>query len=153
MKLTSEAFDQNERIPDRYTCHGEDVSPPLSIEGVDPKAQSLALIVDDPDAPMGVFDHWLIWNIPAETERIPAGIAQEERPSELEGTFQGENDFNELGYRGPCPPGGSEHVYRFTLFALEEKLDLKPGAGKGALREAMEGKVIERSLLRGSYSI
>lgn len=152
MKLSSEVFGEEERIPDRFTCEGEDISPPLSIEEADPSAESFALIVDDPDAPIGVFVHWLIWNIPGETDRIPSGIEQEGNPPGLEGAVQGENDFDEIGYRGPCPPGSSEHKYRFNLYALDQKLNLDPGSRREKLQDTMEGNVIEKALLRGTYS-
>lgn len=152
MRLSSAAFKDEERIPDRFTCEGEDISPPLTIEGVDPEAESLVLIVDDPDAPTGVFNHWLVWNIPTDRTQIPPGIPRTGVPKELEGAIQGENDFGELDYRGPCPPGNVEHEYRFNLYALDRRLELEPGAGRQRLQEAMEGHVIEKTVLKGTYS-
>lgn len=152
MSLTSEAFEPGGRIPDRYTCTGEDISPPLSLEQVSADAESLVLILDDPDAPGGVFDHWLLWNIPADTTEIPEGIPQAKQVEQLGGAVQGTNDFNELGYRGPCPPAGTEHEYRFQLYALDKKLELPPGSKRAALEQAMEGHVLEEGTLRGVYS-
>lgn len=152
MRLSSAAFEDEESIPDQFTCEGKDISPPLSIEGVDPEAESLALIVDDPDAPIGIFIHWLVWNVPPEMTQIPPGIARTGVPKELEGAIQGENDFGELDYRGPCPPGSVEHKYRFNLYALDQRLELKPGTGRQRLKEAMEGHIVEKTILRGTYS-
>lgn len=152
MKLASEAFKSGDQIPAKYTCTGEDISPPLSVKNVDPDAETLVIVVDDPDAPAGVFDHWLIWNIPADTSLIPAAIPQKEKVKALDGAVQGTNGFGELGYRGPCPPGGSEHTYRFNLYALDQKLGLKPRTKKEKLLEAMEDHILDRALLTGVYS-
>lgn len=152
MKLFTEAFKSGEKIPDRYTCTGEDVSPPLIIENVGADAETLVVVVDDPDAPAGVFDHLLIWNIPADTTQIPEAIPPQETVKELEDAVQGTNDFGEVGYRGPCPPSGSKHKYRFKLYSLDKKLELKPGSRKEKLLEAMEDHILERALLTGFYS-
>ncbi len=152
MRLSSAAFEDEERIPDRFTCEGKDISPPLTVEEVSPEAESLVIIVHDPDAPTGVFDHWLIWNLPADTTQIPPGITRTGVPKELKGAIQGENDFGESDYRGPCPPGSVEHKYRFNLYALDKKLDLKPGTKRQRLQEAMKGHVVDKTMLRGTYS-
>jgi hypothetical protein len=143
MKLTSDAFKNDGRIPVRYTCDGEDISPPLSISDVPESAESLALVMDDPDAPMGTFDHWIVWNIPVDTISIAEGEQPEGVP--------GRNDFGNLGYGGPCPPSGT-HVYRFKLYALDTMLELEEGATKEELQVAMEGHIVERDILRGRYS-
>jgi len=143
MELCSSAFDQGAMIPSRYTCDGADVSPPLTISDVPEGTVSLALVMDDPDAPGGTFDHWLVWNIPAGTTRIPEG-------AEPEGV-QGRTGFGRLGYGGPCPPSGT-HRYRFKLYALDRTLDLPEGSGKSALESAMEGHVLAEALLEGRYS-
>ncbi len=151
MKLVSPEFSHQASIPKKYTCDGEDVSPPLSIGAVPAEAKSLALIVDDPDSPGGVFDHWIVWNISPETTDIGQGMPARPTIPDLGGALQGENDFGELGYRGPCPPGG-EHRYRFTLYALKTELDLDSGASKSEVEKAMEGQIIEEATLVGLYS-
>ena len=151
MELSSGAFKDGGKIPSRFTCDGEDLSPPLKIKGVGAKAKSLALVVDDPDAPVGVFDHWLIWNIPADTSSIPEGVPREKSVGSISGARQGRNGFGGIGYRGPCPPGGPAHRYRFKLYALDKMLDLGPGASKAELEKAMEGHVIEKADLTGRY--
>ena len=143
MKLTSSAFKDGGNIPSRYTCDGDDISPPLQISDVPEKAEMLALVMDDPDAPMGTFDHWLVWNIPKDTTEIKEGV-------EPEG-IQGRTDFGKIGYGGPCPPSGT-HTYRFKLYALSKRLDLEEGARKSQLEEAMKGYIIEEVVLRGKYS-
>ncbi len=143
-------FGDGERIPTKYTCDGEDVSPPLTIEGLASNAKSIAIIVDDPDAPMGVFTHWVIWNIPP-VSRIPEGIPKKAVINEPIKAVQGINDFGEIGYGGPCPPPGKPHTYRFKVYVLDTTLDLKPGATKEELEKAMEGHVIQYGELRGVY--
>ncbi|MHC4480132.1 MAG: YbhB/YbcL family Raf kinase inhibitor-like protein [Planctomycetota bacterium] len=142
MKLSSAAFEDGGQMPLRYTCDGADASPPLEIEDVPEEAVTLALVMDDPDAPGGTFDHWVVWNIPAETTCIAEG-------TEPEGV-QGRTDFGRLGYGGPCPPGGT-HRYMFKLYALDRELDLSEGARKSELEAAMEGHVVAEALLQGSY--
>lgn len=142
MKLTSPAFEHEGMIPSVHTCDGEDVSPELNIEDVPEGAESLALVMDDPDAPGGTFDHWLVWNIPVGTR----SIAQGEEPK---GT-QGRTGFGRLGYGGPCPPGGV-HRYFFKLYALDCELDLKKGSEKNDLESAMQGHILDQSELMGRY--
>ncbi|KXA91005.1 hypothetical protein AKJ64_05035, partial [candidate division MSBL1 archaeon SCGC-AAA259E17] len=122
-------------------------SPPLRISGAD--GETLAITMTDPDA--GGFVHWLIWNIPGDTENIPGGIPQSGIVKSLEGAVQGKNGFGELGYRGPKPPKGEKHEYRFTLYSLDRRLDLNAGVRKDELLEAMEGHVIQRQVLTGTY--
>ncbi len=143
MELTSPAFENGGMIPARYSCDGDDVSPPLRISGVPEGARALVLIMDDPDAPMGTFDHWLVWNIPADTTEIAEGTEPEGVP--------GRTDFGNTHYGGPCPPGGT-HTYRFRLYALDRELDLPKGARKKKLLQAMEGHVLAEAVLRGKYS-
>ncbi|MFP4177116.1 MAG: YbhB/YbcL family Raf kinase inhibitor-like protein [Candidatus Brocadiia bacterium] len=143
MQLKSEAFENGERIPSRYTCDGKNVSPPLRIEDVPEEAESVALVMDDPDAPGGTFDHWLVWNIDPATTEIPEGEAPE--------GVSGKNDFGDLSYGGPCPPSGT-HSYRFKIYALDRTLDLAEGSTKGQLQQAMRGHVLEEHLLEGDYS-
>lgn len=143
MQLKSEAFENGERIPSRYTCDGKNVSPPLRIEDVPEEAESVALVMDDPDAPGGTFDHWLVWNIDPATTEIREGEAPE--------GVSGKNDFGDLSYGGPCPPSGT-HSYRFKIYALDRTLDLAEGSTKGQLQQAMRGHVLEEHLLEGDYS-
>ncbi|MFA9516140.1 YbhB/YbcL family Raf kinase inhibitor-like protein [Halopenitus sp. H-Gu1] len=146
LTLTSPAFDDGERIPHKYGYEAENVNPPLEIENAPDGAESMALIMDDPDAvePAGkVWDHWIVWNIPSETTAIPEDWA----PSEA---TEGTNDYGTVGYGGPNPPD-KEHRYRFQLFALETTLERSPQTDAEALRSAMEGHVIERTQLNGTY--
>ena len=149
MRLRSDAFEDGGVIPARHTCDGEDVSPPLSIEGVPDGAVSLALVVDDPDAPAGTWVHWLLWGLPPETTSLPEGVPK--RGEVLEGTRQGETDFGDTGYGGPCPPKGEEHRYVFRLYALDADPGLAPGAGKSRLTDAIGSAILERCELVGRY--
>lgn len=143
MKLSSAAFENNAMIPAEYTCDGQDISPPLSISGVPTKAKSLALIMDDPDAPGGTFTHWVVWNIPPDkTEFI-----KDEKIS----FPQGRTSFGDIGYGGPCPPSGV-HRYFFKLYALNSMLDLEEESTKKDLERTMTGKIVEQSTLIGKYS-
>ncbi len=141
--LESSAFEHAQAIPSRYTCDGEDLSPPLRWANVPEEARSLALLVDDPDAPGGVFTHWLAWGLDPGAGGLGEGEAA---PSE------GRNDFGTLGYRGPCPPPGhGRHRYVFRLYALDRDLDLDPGAEKAELEQAIEGQVLTIAELVGTY--
>ncbi len=151
MTISSPAFDEGERIPEKYTCDGEDVSPPLAVSDVPSEAESLALIVDDPDAPGGTFVHWVIWNIPPDVTEIPEAVPTKKTVPSLDGARQGRNDFRDIGYRGPCPPSGPAHQYRFQLFALDQLLELSPGASKQDLDDAMEGSIRAEDTLTGTY--
>jgi Raf kinase inhibitor-like YbhB/YbcL family protein len=143
MQLSSPAFKQNEALPVKYTCDGEDISPQLAIDEIPANTQSFALVMDDPDAVSGTFDHWIAWNIPGSTKTIAEG---EKLPS------LGSNGFGSLGYRGPCPPRGKPHHYHFKLFALDiAKLDLKPGASKAQLEKALQGHILDETVLIGTY--
>lgn len=143
IKITSSAFHEGGNIPSKFTCDGSDTSPPLQIAGVPTGAKSLVLIVDDPDAPGGLFTHWLIWNISPQTSSIPEGGATK--------GIQGVNDFGKSGYRGPCPPPGT-HRYSFKIFALDRELDLRAGAKRTQLDAAMKGHVIAQGELVGRYA-
>ncbi len=147
--MTSIGFKERENIPIKYTCDGADLSPPLSWGEPPGGAESLVLIVDDPDAPGGTFTHWVLFNLPASTEGLPGGVSRLERPET--GGIHGRNDFREVGYNGPCPPPGKPHTYRFKLYALDAKLDLAPGATRGEVLKAMEGHVLGEAGLRGKY--
>lgn len=142
--LKSSAFEHNSSIPSRYTCDGEDVNPPLEISDVPEGTQSFALIVDDPDAPIGTFTHWLLWNIPLDITKI-------DEDSVPEGAVEGENDFGRVGWGGPCPPTGT-HRYFFKMYALDTKLELERGATKAKLEKAMEGHILGKAELLGRYT-
>ncbi|WP_244532974.1 YbhB/YbcL family Raf kinase inhibitor-like protein [Geitlerinema sp. PCC 9228] len=148
MELTSRAFSANQQIPSKYTCDGDDISPPLSWSEPPAGTQSFALICDDPDAPVGTFVHWVWFNIPADTRQLPESIANEANPSV--GGIQGKNNFGKLGYGGPCPPGGN-HRYFFKLYALDTQLSLEAGANKSQVVEAMEGHILANAELVGRY--
>ena len=150
--LRSPAFDGGESIPRKYTADGDDVSPPLEIEGVPDGADTLTLLVDDPDAPDGNFYHWLLWNVPAETTGIPEGINQARRVPDLGDARQGTNGFGELGYRGPRPPAEDDaHTYRFTLYAVSDSLNVQAGARYPTVDEGLSGSVVASTRLTGEY--
>jgi hypothetical protein len=149
LEMSSSAFSEGEMIPTRYTCDGPDVSPDLSWSGVPETAKSLALICDDPDAPMGTWVHWVLFNIPSGASGLPAEIPS---VAALEsGARHGTNDFRRLGYGGPCPPGGT-HRYFFKLYALDTELNLDSGITKDQLLEAMQGHILAEAQLMGKYS-
>jgi Raf kinase inhibitor-like YbhB/YbcL family protein len=143
MKITSSAFQEGGNIPSKFTCDGSDTSPPLQITGIPSEAKSLVLIADDPDAPSGLFTHWLVWNIAPQTNSIGEGSA----PKGVHGT----NDFGKSGYGGPCPPSGT-HRYSFKIFALDRELDLRSGEKRSQVDAAMKGHVIAQGELVGRYS-
>lgn len=149
MELTSPAFEEGGAIPVRHTCDGEDLSPALAWRGVPEGTASLALVVDDPDAPAGTWVHWVVYGIPAGAEGLPEGVAPAETGPA--GSRQGRNDFQRLGYGGPCPPPNGAHRYRFRLYALDADIDLSPGATKAQLLAAIEGRVLAEARLTGTY--
>ncbi|EMA30355.1 YbhB/YbcL family Raf kinase inhibitor-like protein [Haloarcula japonica] len=146
LQLRSSAFDDGERIPEEHGYSAANTNPPLEVENVPSDAESLLLIVDDPDAeePAGkVWDHWLIWNIPPDTGRIPEGWVPDE-------ATEGQNDFGEVGWGGPSPPD-REHTYRFLLYALDTTLDLSQAADKDDVYDAASSHVVEKAQLNGTY--
>lgn len=149
MRLTSSAFEEGGAIPARHTCRGEDISPPLAWDGVPAAAKSLALICDDPDAPMGTWVHWVIYSIPADAHSLPEHVPTNEILPD--GSRQGQNDFRVTGYRGPMPPPGKAHRYFFKLYALDFGLDLPKKASKADLEKAMKGHVLAEGSLMGIY--
>lgn len=150
--LESPAFADGDPIPTRYTCDGENVSPALSVAGVPPDGASLALVVDDPDAPGRTFTHWLLWGLPATTESIPEGVPTGETLSDLGGASQGTNDAGVVGYSGPCPPpSDGPHTYRFRLLALARPADIEPGADRAAFDDAVESVASTETVLYGTY--
>jgi Raf kinase inhibitor-like YbhB/YbcL family protein len=143
LTISSPAFKQDDPIPATYTCDGPDMNPPLVIDNVPREAKTLALIMDDPDAPSGMWVHWLLWNIDPKARElkennVPAGARQ------------GTNDFRTTTYGGPCPPSGT-HRYFFKVYALDTTLDLGPGTNKTALEKAMRGHIIAQAELMGRY--
>lgn len=153
MQITSPAFEEGGSIPVKYTCDGSDVSPQLSFAGIPDETASLALIVDDPDAPREEpWVHWLIWNLPVDAAVLPEGYPPSGNASRDERARQGTNDFGNEGYGGPCPPPGHDaHRYRFTLYALDTQLKLEAGADRDPLEDAMEGHVVEEDRYTGRY--
>ena len=143
MKITSSAFQQGGNIPSKFSCDGANTSPPLQISDVPTEAKSLVLIVDDPDAPSGLFTHWAVWNISPQNTTIGEGST----PKGVQGT----NDFGKSGYGGPCPPSGA-HRYYFKIFALDRELGLPSGAKRSQLDAAMKGHVIAQGELMGRYA-
>ncbi|WP_135826393.1 YbhB/YbcL family Raf kinase inhibitor-like protein [Halorussus ruber] len=151
--IRTPAFTHGEPIPEKYTCEGEDVSPELTIADVPDDAAALAVVVDDPDAPAGTFTHWLLWNVPADTVEIPEGIDRLEEVTELDGASQGENDFGEVGYRGPCPPeGDAPHEYRFTLYVLDEELAVEAGAPRPDVQDELDAKTRDSDQFTGTFA-
>ena len=149
IELSSDAFESGARIPAKHTADGEDVSPPLAWGEPPEGTKSLALICDDPDAPVGTWVHWVIYGIGARTRELPEAVPAEE---ELEtGARQGINDFRKTGYGGPAPPPGADHRYFFKLYALDVELDLAARATKKELLKAMEGHILGRGELMGKY--
>ncbi len=146
--VTSTAFDQGGTIPARYTCDGEDQSPPLQWQGLPQDTQSIALISDDPDAPMGTWVHWVIWNIPAQMTGLEENMASDKTLPN--GIYQGMTDFQRHGYGGPCPPSGT-HRYYFKVYALDTKLDIANRSTKADLLNAMEGHILDQGELMGKY--
>jgi len=140
LAITSPAFENNGFIPSKYTCDGDNINPALKIAGVPEGTQSLTLIVDDPDAPMGTWDHWIVWNIPP-TERI--------EENSVPGT-EGLNDSRKHSYGGPCPPSGA-HRYFFKVYALDTKLVLHPNSRKKDVEKAMEGHILAKGEIVGLY--
>ena len=141
LTISSPAFKHEAAIPSQYTCDGENISPPLQIDGIPAATRSLVLIMDDPDAPRGTFDHWLVWNIEPVTALAEGSVP---------GT-QGANSFGKTAYGGPCPPSGT-HRYFFKVFALSSNLDLPSGANKKTLEQALQPHVLAEGTLMGTYS-
>jgi len=146
--ITSTAFSEGSMIPQNYACDGEDISPPLAWSGVPDGTKSLALICDDPDAPMGTWVHWVLFNIPAHIMELPAKIPPEKIIQN--GAKHGINDFRKFGYSGPCPPGGT-HRYFFNFYALDAQIELDAGITKAEFLKAMKGHILAEGKLTGKY--
>jgi Raf kinase inhibitor-like YbhB/YbcL family protein len=146
IQLISPAFDSGSEIPRKYTCDGSDISPPLQWTGVPDGTRSIALIVDDPDAPRGTWTHWVVANLDAATTSLPEGGPLPE------GAVEGRNDFDRTGYGGACPPPGSEHRYFFRLYALDSELDVRPDVTRKDVLAALRDHVLDEGELMGRYS-
>ncbi len=144
MKIRSTAFNQGESIPSKYTCDGQEINPPLTFSQVPEKAKSLVLIVDDPDAPGNVFNHWVVWNIDPQIK----DIKEDSVPPQAR---EGINSANKVGYYPPCPPSG-EHRYFFRLYALDKNINLMPKATREELEQEVAGHLLEEAALMGTYS-
>ena len=148
IKITSSAFEDGGLIPAKYTCDGADVSPPLQWDAVPEGTKSIAFICDDPDAPMGTWVHWVLFNLPSDAKELAENIPTEETLPN--GAKQGVNDFGRVGYGGPCPPGGT-HRYFFKIYALDTEVGLQAGADKRRLLKTMEGHILGQDQLIGKY--
>jgi hypothetical protein len=144
LELTSDAFTNGQSIPAKYTCTGRNISPALAWNEPPSGTQSFALIVDDPDAPMGTWVHWVLFNIPAEVRSLREN-------ADTSAMFVGKNSWGDLGYGGPCPPSGT-HRYYFKLYALDSTLSLSPGATKEQLLKTMDGHILAQGELMGTFS-
>lgn len=149
MQILSDEFSNNKKIPQKYTCDGDNFSPPLSIKGVVPKTKSLALIVEDIDSPVKDFTHWIIFNIPPNTTDLKSYTPTIVKLQD--DSIQGMNDFGQIGYGGPCPPSGT-HQYVFKLYALNCMLDLKAGVTNTQIKQAMKSHILATSQLTGTYN-
>jgi Raf kinase inhibitor-like YbhB/YbcL family protein len=150
LSLASPAFPPNTSIPARYTCKGEDESPPLIWKGAPAETASFLLILKDPDAPHGPFVHWIVYNLPPSLDGVPADLVNHR--DVINGFEEGLNSFGRIGYGGPCPPPGSTHHYHFHLYALDAKLKLPPGAGLNAIETAAEGHILASSDFVGLFA-
>lgn len=149
LTISSPSFPSGGDIPKKFTCDGVDVSPQLAWTDPPAETKSLAVLVDDPDAPVGNWNHWALWNLPATARGLAEGVSKDANLPN--GSQQGKNDFRKTGYNGPCPPPGKPHRYYFKLFALDTKLDLKPGATKREVETAMKGHILAQAERMGRY--
>jgi len=147
--VTGQAFNHMQPIPPQYTCDGADISPPLTWNNVPPAAKSIALICDDPDAPAGTWVHWVVYGLPPAIDSLPENVPKTDTiPG---GGIQGKNDFQRVGWNGPCPPGGT-HRYFFKIYALDIMLNLPAGKTKTAIEKAMKGHILAQGELVGTYT-
>jgi len=147
--ISSPSFSSGGDIPKKHTCDAYDVSPQLAWSGAPAGVRSFALIADDPDAPVGTWVHWVYYDLPASATGLPENVSKVDEPPT--GGRQGRNDFRRIGYGGPCPPPGKPHRYFFKLYALDRALDLKPGATKKDVEQAMKGHLLAQAELVGRY--
>jgi Raf kinase inhibitor-like YbhB/YbcL family protein len=149
MTISSPAFSNGGDIAKKFTCDGTDISPQLVWTDPPAGTKSFALLTDDPDAPVGNWNHWTMWNLPPNSRGLPENVSK--KASLSDGSEQGVNDFRKQGYNGPCPPAGKPHRYYFKLFALDTKLTLKPAAGKKELEAAMKGHILAQAECMGRF--
>jgi len=149
LTISSPSFANGGNIAQKFTCDGADLSPQLSWSEAPAGTKTFALLVDDPDAPVGNWNHWAMWNVPATARGLAEGLRKDAALSD--GSKQGHNDFRKTGYNGPCPPPGKPHRYYFKLYALDTKLDLKPAADKKELETAMKGHILAQAEWMGRY--
>ncbi len=147
--ISSPSFTEGGSISKKFTCEGEDVSPQLTWSNSPKGTVTFALLVDDPDAPVGNWSHWAIWNIPGESQGLSEAVPKD--PHLANGSVQGTNDFRRIGYNGPCPPAGKPHRYYFRVFALDRKLNVESTAGKRELEAAMKGHILSQAEWMGRY--
>lgn len=148
--LSSTAFESGATIPARFTCDGEDISPPLRWTGAPGGTTAYALIVDDPDAPRGDFIHWVLYNLPGTASDLPENLPKVENLDD--GAMQGRNGFNRMGFGGPCPPPGPAHRYQFTLYALRSDVEMPAGATASELESAMRNLILEQTQMIATYA-
>ncbi|MFC1877221.1 YbhB/YbcL family Raf kinase inhibitor-like protein [Thermodesulfobacteriota bacterium] len=152
LKLLSTEFNDGDGVPTKFTCEGDDVSPPLKWTNPPLDTKSFAIILEDPEdatAPGGVFTHWTIFNIPSDTMELAENFSAKGKVPK--GAKEGKNDFEKIGYGGPCPDGSGKHKYRFTIYSLDQKLSLGSGISKTKLLESIQGHIIDQAELRGIY--
>ncbi len=149
VKVSSGTFSEGAAIPARFTCKGQDISPALGWSNLPGGTKSIALICDDPDAPMGTWVHWVVYNLPASVDGLPESVPA--TPTTISGALQGTNSWGKIGYGGPCPPPGKPHRYFFKVYALDEMLPLKPGATRDQLLAQMKGHVLAQGHLMGTF--
>lgn len=149
IQVTSAAFKEGESIPSKYTCKGSNISPPLVWTNIPSAAKTIALIADDPDAPMGTWVHWVLYNLPGNINELPEAVPNEQHLQN--GASQGVNSSGKVGYQGPCPPSGT-HRYYFKVYALDTQLKLSDGTTKSQLLEAMKGHILAEGRLMGRFS-
>jgi Raf kinase inhibitor-like YbhB/YbcL family protein len=149
LRITSPAFQPGQPIPPRFTCKETDLSPALAWSGAPPGTKSFALVCDDPDAPIGTWVHWVIFNLPADSTGLPEGVPTD--PALASGATQGKNSWRKVGYGGPCPPPGKAHRYFFRLYALDAALALDSNADQGKVEGAMKGHVLAEGELMGTF--
>jgi len=150
LQLKSSDFSSGASIPKQFTCDGTDISPALAWNDPPAKTQSFALIADDPDAPVGTWVHWVLFDLSADARTLPQNVPKQEQLAD--GSRQGRNDFRKIGYGGPCPPSGKPHRYFFKLYALDTKLNLQPGVTKKDVERAMQGHILAQGEWMGRYA-
>lgn len=149
LRLASDAFENGKSIPGQYSCDGANRSPPLHWDGPPAGTVAFALLVDDPDAPAGNWNHWVLYNVPAAAQALGPSVPNNAALGD--GSLQGTNDFGRVGYGGPCPPKGSTHHYSFRLYALSATVELQPGAKRAGLLKALKDKTLGQAELTGTY--